>query len=98
MCPCRRSKFAGLAYLCLFYCDEFVVIKSRKAAGFIALADAPAVDLFLERGFVRGPAGLEQIDLADKFRLGRIGQNLIGISVGVSARSSTSRSVSLSAP
>lgn len=74
MCPRRRRKLTGLAYLCLFDCDEFVVIKSCKAAGFIALADPPEVDLFLELCLTRGPASLQQIDLADKFRCGRVGR------------------------
>ena len=34
MCPRRRSKVACLAYLCLFHCDEFVVIELSRPRAF----------------------------------------------------------------
>jgi hypothetical protein len=74
MRPRRRRKFASLAQRSLIHRDEFVVIESCEAAGFIALADPPAVDLFLELRLVRSPASLQQIDLADELRLRRIGR------------------------
>jgi hypothetical protein len=74
VCSRRRRKLAGFAYLCLFHRDDFVVFEPRHAIGLFALVDAPGINFVLERGFVRGPACLEQIDFADKFRLGRIGR------------------------